>query len=511
MRGTVILVTRRHARSIRPVLGELAVAVRELAGEGVSLDVLIVDTDTGGDGLTVALAREAADELGLRLDVVACAATGAWQTQRAAFGHALKHGDPEFLVTLDPAGHHDARQLPDLIRSFRASGSGLTIGSRWVRGGTAPGTSLPRSLLSRAASWLVARATGLRRVHDVTTSFRVIRPDAADLVGTDPAARSDYGFYCEFAACAQAYGFTVDEVPITFRPRFAPVPPLRWRDLVEFAGDLHRIRGRIRAIRSQMQIDQATWAARSGRLRGQAAETGSEFGALDELTELSSAGNFTRWIVDEFEPVLGERVLEVGAGLGAISIDVARRRPTGEVVAVEPAGNVFGQLAERAADVANLAVRQLTSSDLLAGGDGGFDTVLYVNVLEHIADDGAELVTARQLLRPGGAVGIFVPAMPSLYGSLDYKSGHHRRYTRERLVETIAAAGFVDVDVRYLDVLGVVPYWVMYRLLDVDRLDHVSSVGYDRVIVPISRFVQRAVPNPPRGKNLVATARRPAG
>ena len=521
MRGTVILVTRRHARSIRSVLGELASAARELATEGVTLDVLVVDTDTGtgtgtdadadGDGLTVALAREAAAELGLHLDVVACAAEGAWQTQRAAFTHALKHGDPEFLVTLDPAGHHDARQLPDLLRSFRSSGSGLTIGSRWVRGGTAPGTSLPRALLSRAASWLVAHATGLRRVHDVTTSFRVIRPDAADLVGADPAARGDYGFYCEFAACAQAYGFTVAEVPIMFRPRFAPVPPLRWRDLAQFAGDLHRIRGRIRTIRSQMQIDQATWAARSGRLRGQAAETGSEFGALDELTELSSAGNFTSWIVDEFEPVLGDRVLEVGAGLGAIAIDIARRHPTGEVVAVEPAGNVFGQLADRASGTPNLRALQLTSTDLLAGGEGGFDSVLYVNVLEHIADDRDELVTARALLRPGGAVGIFVPAMPSLYGSLDYKSGHHRRYTREQLIAALTAAGFVDVEVRYLDVLGVVPYWVMYRLLDVGRLDHVSSVGYDRVIVPLSRVIQRVVSHPPRGKNLVAVARRPAG
>lgn len=512
MRGTVILVTDRHARSIRPVLGELAVAARELTGDGVSLDVLVVDTnDPSGNDPTVELAREAASDLGLDLDVVICAASGAWQTQRAAFEHVLKHADPEFLVTLDPTGHHDARQLPDLIRSFRSTGSGLTIGSRWVRGGTAPGTSLPRSLLSRMASRLVASATGLRRVHDVTTSFRVIRPDAADLVGTDPTSRGDYGFYCEFAACAQAYGFTVDEVPIAFRPRFAPVPPLRAGDLWQFAGDLRRIRRRIRSIRSEMQIDQATWAARSGRLRGQAAEAGSEFGALDELTELSNAGHFTSWIVDEFESVLGDRVLEVGAGLGAIAAEVADRRGDRTVVAVEPAGNIYGALAERADGIDNLTVHQLTSSDLAATGDEPFDTVLYVNVLEHIADDRAELQTAAALLRPGGAVGLFVPAMPALYGSLDYKSGHYRRYTGEQLRQLLIDAGFVDVEVHYLDVLGIAPYWVMYRVLDVDRLDRVSSAGYDRVIVPLSRVVQRLVGRPPRGKNLVATARRPAG
>ena len=117
--------------------------------------------------------------------------------------------------------------------------------------------------------------------------------------------------------------------------------------------------------------------------------------------------------------------------------------------------------------------------------------------------------TAHELLVPGGTLAIFVPALPRLYGSLDYKSGHHRRYTADTLREVIDGAGFELADVRYLDVLGVVPYFVMYRLLDVKTLGSVSSSGYDRVIVPASRAVQRLVPHPPVGKNLLAIARRP--
>jgi len=135
--------------------------------------------------------------------------------------------------------------------------------------------------------------------------------------------------------------------------------------------------------------------------------------------------------------------------------------------------------------------------------------VLYVNVLEHIEHDAAEITTAVNLLEPGGRLCVFVPAMPSLYGSLDYKSGHYRRYTAQRLARLFREAGLTDIDVRYFDLLGVAPYWLMYRVLNVSRLDRVSSNGYDRVVVPLSRALQRVLRRPPRGKNLIAVARRP--
>ena len=138
-----------------------------------------------------------------------------------------------------------------------------------------------------------------------------------------------------------------------------------------------------------------------------------------------------------------------------------------------------------------------------------FDSVVYVNVLEHILDDVGELRTAHDLLVPGGTLAVFVPALPRLYGSMDFKSGHHRRYVRESLRGVVTDAGFELVDIRYLDVLGVAPYFAMYRLLDVKSLGAVSSGGYDKVIVPLSRAVQRLVPDPPFGKNLLAIARRP--
>jgi hypothetical protein len=72
----------------------------------------------------------------------------------------------------------------------------------------------------------------------------------------------------------------------------------------------------------------------------------------------------------------------------------------------------------------------------------------------------------------------------------------------------IADAGFEIVELRYLEVAGVVPYWLMYSVLNRQSLSSMSSGVFDRMVVPVSKTVQRLVPNPPIGKNLLAIARR---
>ena len=508
LRGTVVLVTANDAPSLPPVLAEIHEAATVLAPSGIELDLLLVDR--GSTDGSVDTARAVAARLGIPIEVVHAPDVEGWAAASLGLHHAVAGRTPDLLVTLDPDGHHDARQLPDLIRRFVARGSGITIGSRWTRGGAAPGTPLARRVLSRIAGTLVGRFTGTPGTRDVTTSFRVIRPDVVSLVGGDRAAAGYYGFFAEFVAVARALGFTIDEVPITFRPRYSGVDALTGGDLVEFARDLPRIRRRVLRVRSEMRDDQTVWAARSGRTRSQAASTDAEFGALEELGTLGDAVRFTDWIVEQFEPHLDGEVLEVGAGLGAVARRVVEHHPGARVTALEPATNVFDRLAALTADQPRVDVHRVTSAQWLAGGNAGrASTVLYVNVLEHVHDDLAELRTAFELLRPGGTLGVFVPALPRLYGSLDHKSGHYRRYRRDRLERVVTDAGFEIERIDHLDVLGVVPYWLLYRVLDLDRLDRTTSGLYDRVLVPIGRLMNRWFGAPPIGKNLVVVARRP--
>ena len=250
--------------------------------------------------------------------------------------------------------------------------------------------------------------------------------------------------------------------------------------------------------------------------RGQQAAVDSHFGALDELETLASAHRFFEWIVQEFGTAIGQRVVEVGAGLGTVSRTISRLHPGSEVLALEPAANVFPRLVERLADDAQVTARHCTSSeflesgtDLPAGAGHRFDTVVYVNVLEHIEDDVAELRVGARLLERGGKLCVFVPAMPSLYSRIDAKSGHYRRYTKRTLRHALERAGFVVDRIDYFDVVSALPYWIVYRLLRVENLGSGSNTLFDRVLVPLSRAIQKVLRHPPFGKNLIATAHLP--
>lgn len=508
MRGCVLMASHNDSRAIVPVLAEVEEAARALGPSGIHLQVLLIDQDSSDD--TADVARRAAATLGLDFDVLESDQPTLDQAIVRGFDHVLDDVSVDFIVTLDADGQHDGRQIPDLVRAFLARGSGLTIGSRWARGGSSPGTGPLRTVLSRSANLLVRGVTGVSGVHDTTTSFRVYRVEVADLIRVETKGIEGYGFFSAAVAITQAHGFSVDEVPITFRPRYSGLGKLTTDDITTFAGNMVAVRRRVQATRSDMRSNQAQWARRSAKFRDQETASDLQFAATEELTHLSKADRFLTWTADQIEPWMGQRVVDVGAGLGAISRKLAVDHPERQVVALEPAENLFADLTANVADLGNVTAMPITSGQLLASEPAHrFDSAVYISVLEHILDDVAELHTAYRLLDPGGTLAIFVPAMPSLYGSLDYKSGHYRRYDRDHLRSVIESAGFNVLDIRYLDVVGVVPYWAMYRVLNRRSLDAASSGVFDRLIVPASRRLQRLVPDPPMGKNLLAVARRP--
>jgi 2-polyprenyl-3-methyl-5-hydroxy-6-metoxy-1,4-benzoquinol methylase len=506
LHGTIVLATYNSAASVGPVLAEIEEAASVLNRSGIELEVLLVD-DSSPDN-TAAIATDEAARLGIKIEILTGSHLGLGGSQLAGFEHLLNTADRDFFVTLDPDGHHDARQITDVVRTFVASRSGVTIGSRWVRGGSSPGTSALRSVVSRTANMLARRIIGLHGVHDATTSFRIIHPDVARLWIDRQVPAGGYGYFTTSIAVAQAAGFSVTECPITFRPRYAGVSSLSFSDITAFWRSLHATRVLVAEVRGEARRDQATWAARSPRMQAQAASSNSQFGAAEELENLSHANRFFGWIADELAPHLGHRVLEVGAGIGTIAAKMAERKPASQITALEPAENLFDELQAATARLPNVTPLQLTSQDLARTRPQQFDSIVYVNVLEHILDDDAEMRIAFDLLAPGGSLGVFVPAMSRLYGSLDYKSGHHRRYDKAQLRQVISGAGFEIVDLRYLEVAGVLPYWLMYRALNRQSLSTMSSGVFDGLIVPISKMMQRVVPNPPFGKNLLAIARR---
>jgi SAM-dependent methyltransferase len=222
-----------------------------------------------------------------------------------------------------------------------------------------------------------------------------------------------------------------------------------------------------------------------------------------ELEAMSFASNYHRWIVDEIAPFLGERVAEVGAGIGSVS-RLLLERPLAHLDAFEPSANMFPQLRE----ALRAEPRARAVQGFFGAGQAGaaYDAVAYINVLEHIEDDAGELRHAHAALRPGGHLLVFVPALAWLYGELDRQVGHVRRYARRELRERVAEAGFEVRSCRYFDVAGVAPWYVNCVLLR-RGLGGGSVSLYDRLVVPPMRRLESWIA-PPLGKNLLLVARR---
>ena len=215
-------------------------------------------------------------------------------------------------------------------------------------------------------------------------------------------------------------------------------------------------------------------------------------------------------ITSLFRGHLGRNVLEIGAGTGAIAEWLVREGA--HVTAVEPEPILARKIRAKFGDGDDVRVIEADSVGAyarLAAESRTFDTVLCVSVLEHIADDRREFAMAAAALRPGGRYLVFVPAMPLLFSRIDRETGHVRRYTKRRFRDLCNGAGLEVVSLRYFEVLGILPYLVVYKLLRRATITSSSTGVYNNVILPLSSLVDKVLRGRLIGKNLVLVARKP--
>ena len=227
-----------------------------------------------------------------------------------------------------------------------------------------------------------------------------------------------------------------------------------------------------------------------------------------DLEAMSFAVNYHKWILEEFRPFLGKKLVEVGAGTGSFSEMLIAENPQ-NLALIEPS-EMFEFLEqnisqiETSADVNYYNSIFSETADVL---DETPDTIIYVNVLEHIEDDRRELEKVYETLEPGGHCLIFVPAFMSLYGAFDEKVGHFRRYTKDELEEKAKAAGFKIVKSKYFDFVGIFPWYIKYKLLKSDSLESGAVTAYDKFAVPLTRKFERLI-NFPLGKNILTVLKK---
>jgi SAM-dependent methyltransferase len=222
-----------------------------------------------------------------------------------------------------------------------------------------------------------------------------------------------------------------------------------------------------------------------------------------DLEAMSFAENYHRWILSEFAPYLKGHTAEVGAGAGSVS-KLILATGIDRLDVYEPSSEMFGLLQAGLAD----EPRVTAINDFFGAANERerYDSIAYINVLEHIEDNLAELGRAQSALRPGGHLLIFVPALAWLYSELDREIGHYRRYSKSELDGRVREAGLEIVRSTYFDIAGILPWYVNFVLLG-NSIGGGSVALYDRLVVPVMRVVESVLPVP-LGKNVLLVARK---
>lgn len=227
-----------------------------------------------------------------------------------------------------------------------------------------------------------------------------------------------------------------------------------------------------------------------------------------DLEAMDFAVNYHRWILALMKPFLGKHLVEVGAGTGAFSELLLETAPE-TLSLVEPSAMFETLQTNLAKHNSTTKIRYFPNifADVAVQieTEQSPDSIIYINVLEHIEDDRLELEIIHRTQREKGRVFIFVPALPVLFSEFDKQIGHFRRYRKTELAEKFHAAGFRILLSRYFDAAGIFPWLVKYRLLKSLTMESGAVHFYDKFVVPVAKPVESFLPLP-LGKNLLFVA-----
>lgn len=223
-----------------------------------------------------------------------------------------------------------------------------------------------------------------------------------------------------------------------------------------------------------------------------------------ELELFQHAKHWKRYWTSTVKFAVCGHVLDVGCGLGVNARYVCNDRITGYTF-LEPDARLLARVQQYAPPTSTIAQHTIHGTTKDLKGEQ-FDTLLYIDVLEHLEDAVGELQRARDLLRVGGHLIIVVPAFMFLYSPFDKAVGHYRRYDRRMLREQLPTA-FHPVRMHYLDSAGLLLSLGNKLLLRHSTPTAGQIAFWDTCIVPLSRITDTLTLHT-FGRSLVAVLRK---
>jgi SAM-dependent methyltransferase len=231
----------------------------------------------------------------------------------------------------------------------------------------------------------------------------------------------------------------------------------------------------------------------------------AEYTVRDQA-RMEQARRYFQWQFALAGKHLGACVVEVGCGLGNFTQHLAGRRL---VVAVDVEPRCVERHRKRFAAHANVITlaMDVLSPEFPKLREYRPDAVACLNVLEHLPDDGQALRQIHDVLEPGGKAVLIVPAFQALYGPIDERLGHYRRYSKQQLLAAARQAGFAPRILSYLNSAGFFGWWLNAHIWKRTEQSAFQIRIFDALAVPVLRCVESCV-EPPFGQSIFAVLER---
>jgi len=222
---------------------------------------------------------------------------------------------------------------------------------------------------------------------------------------------------------------------------------------------------------------------------------------VEDQLRMRAATRYFNWLLALSKPWLGNRVLEIGCGMGNFTRTILDREL---IVGLDVEAHCIAQHKRNHSGCDHVVSLEMDASDPASVGalhGYQFDSVVSLNVFEHIQDDYQAMRNLWQLLPEGGRVVLVIPAFSALYGPIDHLLGHYRRYTKKSVRELAKATGFEPIQLYYVNFVGFFGWWANSRIFKRTEQSESQIAIFDRFVVPWLRPLE-AVIHPPLGQSV---------
>jgi glycosyltransferase involved in cell wall biosynthesis len=381
------------------------------------------------------------------------------QGKGAAIATAIEQMTGDIAIIQDADLEYDPSDIPRVIKPILDGRADACFGSRFAGSEFRRVLYYWHSVANKFLTWLTNITCDLN-LTDMETCYKAVK---ASILKEIPLRLKRFGIEPELTIRLAQWGARIYEVPVSYSGRtYMEGKKITWKDGI-------------------LAIFAIVWAGFIDR----------QFTKHDGFYTLKvvSERDFNTWMFQQIRGFVGQRVLEAGCGVGNLSqflldkelitcVDIDR-------LYVEIIARRFGHLENFHAEYADL-----TSSDWNRLAERNFDTVICLNVLEHIDDDHKALENLFAVLRPGGRAVILVPQYGWLYGSLDESVGHFRRYSADTLSQKVSRAGFRVDRMQSFNKLGVLGWWLNGKAMKRKHLPK-NQMKLFGMILPFAKLIEK--------------------